>query len=522
MRLRRARWTAIAWAGALMLVGSLLTLAVRWARQRDPDRLFLRADAAFRAGRYAEADAVLERLERLRPPSPVDRLLRAEVASALDRAEEALAEFAAIPDDHPLAPVARLRTGQVQIRRGLTRPAEAAFLASLRLLPRGVQPRKELVFVYNIQHRQAELDAVLTALLDLDGLDYQYVLHWTRTRNTVWNARGDLPSLEKFAAADPDDRWSRLALVEALRRLDRIDDAERALGALPISDPRVRTKRVLIAMDRGDFPSAESLLAAGPHDDPQLARLRGQLALRHRDGAAAEQHFRIALAADPIDHVALSGLATALELLGRTAEAGRYLHAARRHDDLWKLVARAATTEGEHDPKLPRQLGMACAAAGRNQEARAWLRLAISRDPLDSESQQTLFELEHGSAQRSLDGQHAGLAAPSAGNRATRQDTRKFRGRSPGFSCSGNPVLVRSEGVTPAICFFKESPCSPKPTALLYCPGLSIMSLVRGVWARRTLVQRLGDESYDVQSSFQHLRIARTGFLAPGGRMGHG
>ena len=361
----------------------------------------LRADAAYKAGRYAEADGALHRLERLRPPTPVERFLRAEVDVAFDRQVEALAELAAIPDDHPLAPVARLRTGQIQVRRGRTRPAEAALLASLRLLPRSVQPRKELVFIYNIQHRQIELDAVLGELLDLDALDYQYVLHWTKTRNVVWNPNGDLASLEKFAAADPEDHWSRLALVEALRRLDRIDDAERALAPLPLSDPRTRTKRVLIAMDRGDFVAAESLLADGPSDDPQLARLRGQLALRRRDGAAAAEQFRITLAADPIDRVALSGLGTALGLLGRTAEARPYLEAAHRHDDLWKLVSRAATTEGEHDPKLPRQLGIACAAVGRNQEARAWLRLAISRDPLDAESQQTLFELEHGPASRS-------------------------------------------------------------------------------------------------------------------------
>jgi predicted Zn-dependent protease len=425
-----------------MLVGLVLALAVRWTLERNPDRLFARADAAFKAGRYDEADAALHRLGRVRPPSGVDRLLRAEVAAALDRTEDALAEFAAIPDDHPLAPVARLRTGQVQIRCGMTRPAEAAFLASLRLLPRAVQPRKELVFIYNIQHRQAELDAVLTALLDLDGLDYQYVLHWTKTRNVVWNPRGDLPSLEKFAAADPDDRWSRLALVEALRRLDRIDDAERALAPLTISDPRVRTERVLFAMDRGDFPTAESLLADGPRGDPQLARLRGQLALRHRDGAAALEHFRIALAADPIDRVALSGLATALEMLGRTAEAKRYLRAARHHDELWTLVARAATTEGEQDLKLPHQLGMACAAVGRNQEARAWLRLAISRDPLDTESQQTLFELEHGSAQRARHGQHVRPAGPSASNHDKSQHIRKFGGWRPALAGAGTRTFA--------------------------------------------------------------------------------
>ena len=335
-------------------------------------------------------------------------------------------EFAAIPDDHPLAPLARLRTGQIQIRRGLTRPAEAAFLASLKLLPRGVQPRKELVFIYNIQHRQAELDAVLGELLDLDALDFQYILHWTKTRNTVWNPKGDLPALEKFVAADPEDRRSRLALVEAYRRLDRLDDAERILAPMPPSDPGARTKRVLLAIDRGDLAAAESLLAEGPGDDPQLARLRGQLALRRRDGPAAVRYFRIALAADPIDRVALSGMGTALGLVGQPDAARPYLEAARRHDDLWKLVSRAATTEGEHDPKLPHQLGMACAAIGRNQEARAWLRLAISRDPLDTQSQRTLFELEHGAAPRSSDRQRR-----TSGHRDRRPDTRSAGYASP-------------------------------------------------------------------------------------------
>jgi len=150
-------------------------------------------------------------------------------------------------------------------------------------------------------------------------------------------------------------------------------------------------------MDRGDFATAESLLAQGPDDDRDLlrAQLRGQLALRRRDGPAAVEHYRRAVAADPVDRASLAGLGTALRLVGRFDEAQKYLDAAARHDELWRLVARAATSEGERDPNLPRQLGMACAAARRYQEARAWLKLAIERDPLDTVSQRTLFELQH-------------------------------------------------------------------------------------------------------------------------------
>jgi tetratricopeptide (TPR) repeat protein len=364
----------------------------------DPNRVFLKADAAFKAGRYTEADATLRRLERLRAPTPVDRLLRGEVAQALNDPDRAEAELAAVPDDHTVAPLARLRTGQIAIRRGRTRPAEAGFKAALKLFPRGVQPRKELVYLYNIQHRQAELDATLAELLDLDALDFAYVLHWTKTRNTVWNPNGDLPALEKFVAADAEDRWSRLALVEALRRLDRRVEAERMLAPLPDSDPEARAERVLLAMDGGEFATAESLLAGGPEDHPGLARLRGQLALRRRDGAAAVRQFRVAVAADPSDRLALHGLGTALVMLGQPDASRPHLEAARRHDNLWALVARAATTEGENDPQIPRQLGLACAAIGRNLEARAWFWLAVRRDPLDAESQKALRQLERTSS----------------------------------------------------------------------------------------------------------------------------
>ena len=291
--------------GVLVLAGVVLVVvvAVRWRLDADPNRAFLSADAAFKAGRHAEADAALNRLERLRRPTSVNRLLRAEVAQGLKQPDRALAELAAIPDDDVVAPLARLRAGQIEIRRGRTRPAEAALRASLDLFPRGVQPRKELVYIYNIQHRQAELDATLAELLELDSLDFAYILHWTKTRNTVWNPNGDLPALEKFVAADAEDRWSRLALAEALRRLDRLDEADRMLAPLPASDPEARVERVQLAMDRGDFAAAEALLAGGPDDHPGLARLRGQLALQRREGEAAARQFRIAVAADPTDRL---------------------------------------------------------------------------------------------------------------------------------------------------------------------------------------------------------------------------
>jgi hypothetical protein len=98
-----------------------------------------------KANRCAEADAACAQLARLRTPNGVDRFLRAEIKIGLNQLEPASNELALIPDPHPLAPLARLRAGQIEMRLGRPRLAESTFLASLKLLPRGVQPRKELV-----------------------------------------------------------------------------------------------------------------------------------------------------------------------------------------------------------------------------------------------------------------------------------------------------------------------------------------------------------------------------------------
>ena len=180
MRFRRS---GLAWISLLTMILSAASVAgvMGWRRYAaDPAPLFARAEADYRAGRLVEAERSLLHLARLRTPTSIDRYLRAQVDVGLKHDERALAELAAIPDDHPLAPLARLRAGQIEIRQGRTRPAEAAFLAAIKLLPRAVQPRKELVYIYNIQHRQVELDAQLLALLELNQLDFQIVLHWTK------------------------------------------------------------------------------------------------------------------------------------------------------------------------------------------------------------------------------------------------------------------------------------------------------------------------------------------------------
>ena len=193
-------------------------------------------------------------------------------------------------------------------------------------------------------------------------------------------------------------------MVEAYRRLNRLDAAETELAAFSASDPDALVRRVLIAMDRDDFTAALAVLALGKDDDPHLARLRGQLALRRGDAAAAVTQFRIATYL-PTRSTAWSFPAWGPPCARSASRSKRGLFSRRRG-------ATMSSGDWSREPRPPKasatpgcrvELGMACAAAGRYQEARAWLKLAIQRDPLDAEGQRTLFR--------------AGTRAPTAAQR---------------------------------------------------------------------------------------------------------
>ena len=366
------------------------------AGRADPDALWKQAEADFQAGRHEQAAAAVGQLAKLRSPTPLDRLLRAQVALFRKRDDEALAELAGVPDADPLAAQARLLAGQVELRRHRLRAAEALLRRAADLDPDLAQARRELIYIYGVLLRRKELAAEFAALSKLAKLTYDNVFHWCLTRGAVWDPREQVAELKVDLEADPGDRWTRLALAENLRRTGARGEAESVLGALPKDDPEALLVRVDLALDRGDDRAAEALLAAGPEGDAGLERLRGKFALARRDGPAAVRHYRAAYRADPDDRNAVLGLARALGLAGEKSEAEPFQAAARDFEALGGLLQRAANDQGRSDPALLRALGAACEKVHRLPEALAWYRLAIEADPLDKDAQRALFRLDAG------------------------------------------------------------------------------------------------------------------------------
>jgi len=366
----------------------------------NPDEIWKQAEADLETGKLDSVDAAAEQLSRLRKPNPSDWFLRGQLAVARHHADEGIDLLSRVPDDHYLAARARLLAGQTELRRSRVRYAEEWLIAATRLDPRLVQAHRELIYIYATQLRRAEVNAEFTALSALTDLSFANAFHWGLLRSISWEPAKEIEGLSRYIAADPRDRWSRLALADNYRRMGRTDDAEQTLAGLPPGEPEVIDLLARIALDRQATEKVEQLLANGPKDDPLLARLRGRMALARGDAKTAVAYFRIAFATDSLNRETLFGLASALERSGDSKAAFPYRKTAGNLDRFNSLIQRAAASGARADTDLMRQLGAACAALQLNAEARAWYKLAISANPLYSESQQALYRLTHPTASR--------------------------------------------------------------------------------------------------------------------------
>jgi predicted Zn-dependent protease len=357
------------------------------------DALWAQAQDDLHAKRFDRVEQAVARLGRLREPTPLDRFVRAQLAVARDRPDQAIADLSRVPDDHYMAAQARLLAGQIELRRHRLRLAEQALHAAIVLEPALVQAHRELIVIYGLQLRRSELSSEFVALSSLSELTFKEALDWCLLHDESWDPSEAARILAECVTTDPRDHWSRLALAENYRRMGRLNEAEVALEGLAESQPDALAAQARIAFDRQQLDRADHLLGAGPADNPVLARLRGRLALSRHDSRTALHQFRIAYAADPNPGETLSGLIATLLISGDEKAAAPLREIAAKRETLSKLIQRAATPRARDDPVLRRQLGAACAALNRDAEARAWYQLAIARDPLDSEAQQALFRL---------------------------------------------------------------------------------------------------------------------------------
>jgi tetratricopeptide (TPR) repeat protein len=415
-----------------LTIVAMISAGAAWhfATRPRPIDLIRTAEADLQAGRFEAARACVRRLERVRPPTPHDRLLRARIASAVGDDARALEELGTIADDPELGAQALFMTGLIERRRQRVRYAEAAYRKAIERDPSLLKARKELIFILGMQFRRREVDAAFKALARVTPLTQYDLYTWGLTHYVVWGP-DSAQALEAFIAADPEDRHSRLALATLL--LSQPGQEARVaevLAPLPQDDPDVLALRIEQALNLGRVDEAAAMLAKAPSEDARLARLRGRLAIGRGDRAAAVRYYRQALSDEPYDRVSLSELGKALLLQGDRTGAEAYLARARQLDEVYNLITRIGKPKQVVGvPDLDR-IARACEAAGLNDEAQGWYGLAIARDPLDPEAQRGLHRLRPANTSTPPDTQGRRVSAtdPRSAGRAFEPATPKESG----------------------------------------------------------------------------------------------
>ncbi len=228
----------------------------------DPDRLWADAERAFLAGQWDRAGKLLQQLERLRPRTGLDQLLEAQLGIAQGHFANAFSALAQISDSHPIAPQAHLMAGRLYRQLSCLRKAEASFRQALKLKPSLIEAHKELIYILGIQSRRREVDAEFHELARLTQLTHHDLFTWALTHFTEWNP-DIVDDLDGFIRADPDDRYSRLAVVELLLERPAVASyIEKILAPLPRADPDAVALRINLALNLGKIDEAEALLVS--------------------------------------------------------------------------------------------------------------------------------------------------------------------------------------------------------------------------------------------------------------------
>ena len=237
-------------------------VAVRLARSPvDPETLWKTVQDDLQAGRFEQARAGLQSLERLRKPTAEDWLLRSQLAEATGDTAGSLEALQHVPEDHPLGPQAFFLAGLIERKHNRLRIAEAAYRKALALDPGLIKAHKEMIYILGMQFRRREVDAEFKALLRLTPLNHHDLHVWCLTHFIVWGP-DSAQNLESFIQADPEDRYSRLALATLLiSQPDKESEVERVLQPLPDDDPEALALRVELRLNHGRTDEALAMLS---------------------------------------------------------------------------------------------------------------------------------------------------------------------------------------------------------------------------------------------------------------------
>jgi enediyne biosynthesis protein E4 len=399
-----------------------LAIAASWWYQRELDR----ADREVAAGHFGPAYERLERLAERWPRLPEVEYALGGCAASLGRIDMALAAWARVPPNSPLAPRAALDGARLALDHGRLSIAEES-LAALRD-ERGEVGEQAARLADQLDFYTGRLRAIGKRIEGrwASATDQARLLrlHWQlETQPFPLLAMRD--ALDRMAREAPDDDRIWLGRAELALRTGQAKEAGEWLDRCEARRPNdrdVRRARLSWALAAGhpdEVVGAASRLAASAFGPAERADVIARLAAMRGDVAAERAALERLLALRPGDPSAWERLA---ELAARDSDRDRLAELRRRKaridraiDDYRTIMGAAAAV----DPSRAAVLARIAEILGRRFEARGWWTIHARRLPGDREASEALARLRDdeadstGGARTLADLIPAPLAAPA-------------------------------------------------------------------------------------------------------------
>lgn len=329
----------------------------REAWPNDPEVLLLAARSARRAGVFGDCERLLSQYERERGRDDAFHFERLLVDAECNQDRVVERCWKLVEEGHPGSPLL------------------------MESLARGYMRRYRLGMARRCLDRWAAEQPDNPQMLYLEGLfhlDYAHV------------ASAAVASYGRAVELDPDHEEARLGLAVALlmrKEYARAAEQFERLRQLQPDNLRVQVGLAECREAQGDSAEAvrlvEVVLAQQPEFAPALS-LRGQIAFRQEEYAAAAAWLGHAVQRNPSDQSARYNLALAWERMGREADGKEVMsqfERMKKDQARFNEIVTVEIAQRPSDPALHCELGQILLRSGQRDEAMRWFQNALQIDP---------------------------------------------------------------------------------------------------------------------------------------------
>lgn len=366
---------------AAVLALACIAAAVVFVETRSTQELLLEGQGRLAQRRYAEAEALAQRILTRTPNFSPALLLAGRAAVGQEQNETAFKYLsAALNDGTPASTECLATAGEIALQLGRAADAETFLRKALARNPTIGEANSRLAYLLGVEGRAWESFEFLVGAIRAGQATTEHLIMLGASEPVV----ADRDFVRRCLQAIPNDPLPKLG--EARMALSQFDLTQsepllrEIVAAVPHSaEAQARFGGLLLAKnDDTAFLNWHAHLPATVHH-PEICVVRGQWAKHRGESRVAARCFWEAVCLDPNHRVANYQLGQSLRELERTEQAHPFLDRAAKLEQLASLVDRSY--DNPHVAGVMLEAAQLTESLGRTLEAWGWASAAVANRP---------------------------------------------------------------------------------------------------------------------------------------------